>query len=225
MQQENIKHIQLSFVNAYLVKVKESFILIDTGLSYQWEQLEKELISSGCLPGKLKLVILTHGDRDHSGNCKKLQEKYKAKIAMHKDDYSIIETGFAGKRKVKSPVRKIRFLIFSILRKFKNEKTNPDKFQPDMFLLDGQSLREYGFNASVIHLPGHTKGSIAILTDEGDLFAGDTFVNTKKPETANIIENPTELNKSMEKLKKLNIKKVYPGHGKPFLMEQLTMRL
>lgn len=218
MPEENIKLIQLSFVNAFLVKANEGFVLIDTGLSSQWEKLEKELISAGCLPKKLKLVILTHGDPDHAGNCKKLQEKYKAKIAMHQDDYSIIETGSFAKRKVKPLSRRIMFWLFSFLRKLRKNKINLNKFKPDIFLQDGQSLQEYGFSASVIHLPGHTKGSIAILTDQGDLFAGDTLVNTKKPETATIIENSAKLKESIEKLRKLNIRKVYPGHGKPFLM-------
>jgi len=109
------------------------------------------------------------------------------------------------------------------LRKLGKNKMNLEKFQPDIFLQDGQSLQEYGLNAKIIHVPGHTKGSIVILTDEGDLFAGDTLVNTKnkKPETATIIENPIELKASLEKLQTLGAKKVYPGHGQPFLMKDL----
>jgi len=49
-----------------------------------WETLENKLTTAGCLPGKLKLVIITHGDFDHTGNCAKLQQKYNCKIAMHK---------------------------------------------------------------------------------------------------------------------------------------------
>jgi hydroxyacylglutathione hydrolase len=221
MPKENIKRIHLSFVNAFLVKAKEGVFLIDTGLFSQWGKLEKELISANCLPDKLRLVILTHGDADHAGNCKKLQEKYNVKIAMHQDDYSIIETGFSGKRKVKPLAMRIMFLLVSFVRKLRKNKINPNKFKPDIFLRDGQGLHEYGFNARVIHLPGHTKGSIAILTDQGDLFSGDTLVNTRKPETATIIENSAKLKESIEKLQNLRIRKVYPGHGRPFLMESL----
>ena len=223
MSEENIKTIPLTFVNAFLVKTRDGFILIDTGLPNQWEILEKELISAGCLPDKLKLVVLTHGDFDHSGNAKKLQEKYKAKIAMHQADYLMIETGAIGKRKVKPLSRKMKFMLFSFLRKIGKNKMNLEKFKPDIFLQDGQSLQEYGINAKVIHVPGHTKGSIVVLTDEGDLFAGDTLVNTKntRPETATIIENSNELKASLEKIQTLDTKKVYPGHGKPFLMKDL----
>ena len=87
MKNEDITTIELTFVNAFLVKVKEEFVLIDTDLAMHWEKLESELMSAGCLPDKLKLVLITHGDFDHTGNCAKLQEKYKSPIAMHKDEY------------------------------------------------------------------------------------------------------------------------------------------
>jgi len=90
MDEESIKLIKLFFVNAFLVRMKEGFVLIDAGMASYWKKLEKELISAGCLPDKLKLVILTHGDSDHAGNCRRLQERYGSKIAMHQDDGPII---------------------------------------------------------------------------------------------------------------------------------------
>jgi len=48
-------------------------------------------------------------------------------------------------------------------------------FQPDLVMEDEQELADYGFAAKVLHTPGHTKGSIAILTDDGKLFVGDTL--------------------------------------------------
>ena len=47
------------------------------------------------------------------------------------------------------------------------------------------------------------------------------MVNRRKPDTATYIEDPVELKISIAKLRTMNIKMVYPGHGKPFLMEQL----
>jgi glyoxylase-like metal-dependent hydrolase (beta-lactamase superfamily II) len=100
-----------------------------------------------------------------------------------------------------------------------------DKFKPDIYLIEGQNLNEYGFNATVVHIPGHTKGSIGIITDDGNLFAGDIFINIRKPDIATYIENPGELKNSIDRLKKMNIKTVYPGHGKPFEMEQIARKL
>ncbi len=72
---EETQHIDLGFVNAYLVKAGEGFILIDTGVPQQWARLEAVLLAAGCLPDKLKLVIITHGDIDHTGNGARLQQK------------------------------------------------------------------------------------------------------------------------------------------------------
>ena len=102
----DIKIIEMTFVNAFLVKVEDGFILSDTGLANFWEQLESELVSAGCVPGKLKLVIITHGDLDHTGNCAKLQEKYKCRIAIHKDDAPMVESGVISKAQNQDTDRK-----------------------------------------------------------------------------------------------------------------------
>jgi glyoxylase-like metal-dependent hydrolase (beta-lactamase superfamily II) len=221
MKNGDIKTIELTFVNAFLVKVDEAFVLIDTGLAMHWEKLKNELMSAGCLPDKLRLIIITHGDFDHAGNCAKLQEEYKCKIAIHKDDSLMVEKGLFPKRKT----RNLSSKVFSIIRKLFRRKFTFDKFKPDFYLTDGQELNEYGFNAKVVHIPGHTKGSIGILTDEGNFFAGDTFTNNKKPDIANYIENSQDLENSIARLKKMNLKMIYPGHGKPFEMEQIVRKL
>jgi len=215
----NIKVINLGFVNAFLVKLKDGFALIDTGVPNSWNALEEKLISEGCKPDKLKIVILTHGDMDHVGNAKKLQDKYKAKILIHKKDFEDLKKGVHTKRFVRPLGFRIMFTIifalYQLRRKFKKADEHKDLFKP-IFVSDGESLAKYGFNAKIIHIPGHSKGSIGILTKDKIFFAGDTFVNRKKPETAQIIENDKELKDSIEKIKRLDIKTIYPGHGTPF---------
>jgi glyoxylase-like metal-dependent hydrolase (beta-lactamase superfamily II) len=43
-----------------------------------------------------------------------------------------------------------------------------DLFSPDVILEDGDALAQYGFDAAVLHLPGHSKGSIGILMPGGE---------------------------------------------------------
>ena len=216
---DTIRTITLDFVNAYLMRGRDGFVLIDTGLPNQWEQLEKGLADAGCSDGKLRLVVITHGDWDHTGNALRLREKYKVKVAMHAGDLAQVENGLFLKRSVRPLTYRIVFMFRMLMRRIAGNKMDIPKFKPDMFLSDGQSMEEYGVPAKVIHLPGHTPGSIGILTGEGDLFAGDTFVNRTKPVAAQIIENAAQLECSLGTLRALNIKTVYPGHGKPFLME------
>lgn len=40
MQKENISIIEMTFVNAFLVKVRDGFELIDTGLSLFWDKMD-----------------------------------------------------------------------------------------------------------------------------------------------------------------------------------------
>ena len=42
--------------------------------------IEEAFENAGCKPGDLKLVIITHGDLDHTGNCAFLQNKYRTRM-------------------------------------------------------------------------------------------------------------------------------------------------
>jgi hydroxyacylglutathione hydrolase len=212
---QQINRINLGFVNAYLLQAGDGFILFDTGIGEVWTKLESELLSLGCLPERLKLVVLTHGDMDHAGNCKRLQQKYGVSIAIHQGDQEVVSTGRAKPRSANTFSGKLMTWMASKM------KDTSSCFEPNLYLEDGQSLQEFDVDASVIHTPGHTSGSIAILTAAGDLIVGDTLSNRRKPQTADLFENEQQLKTSLTKLRDLKANMVYPGHGKPFPFEDL----
>ncbi|MCL4535528.1 MAG: MBL fold metallo-hydrolase [Bacteroidetes bacterium] len=148
--------------------------MIDTGVSSKRAALERELESAGCRPGSLKFIVLTHGDSDHADNGAYLREKYGARIAIHKDDAGMVERGDMNwNRKAKPDKFSVIFRIMSIFIR----PGRFDTFKPDLTIDEGFDLSEYGLNATVLHLPGHSKGSIGILTSGGDLFCGDLLYN------------------------------------------------
>lgn len=204
------QRIDLGFVNAYLVRAGEGYILIDTGTGQQWKQLEAELLKSGCLPSRLKLVVITHGDADHTGNCARLQRQYAARIAMHRGDMEVVRSGVPLKHKARSVLARLALALLQ------GAGGSFDTFQPDVLLEEGQSLQEYGLAARVLHTPGHTPGSIAILAEDGRLFPGDTLANRSRPGRAPFFQDWQELNRSVARLQTLNATTVFPGHGKPF---------
>lgn len=208
--------INLGFVNAFLLNSPDGCILIDTGVAGQWTELENELFRAGCLPDRLKLVIITHGDFDHTGNCAELQRKYGAKIAMHAGDVDMVKTGILVKRKINGVMG--RLLMWIGGRAIRDFTT----FQPDILLEDGQVISLYGLTAKIIHTPGHTRGSIALLTDDGGLFIGDTLSNRFHPGVPPLIENEEQFYKSLDVLRRTGAKIVYPGHGRPFPFEDLV---
>ena len=213
----DIEVINLGFVNAYLMKAKKGFVLIDSGLPFQWAILKNRLDELGVKKGNLRLVVLTHGDMDHIGNAQRLRQDYRSRIAIHKADSPMVEKGQILSRKG----RTLGASLMMLLMRLRRNKSMMHTFKPDIYLKEGDSLSKYGIEAKILHLPGHTPGSIGILTKSGELIAGDTFTNQKKPERAVFIENPQQLKSSIRRLKSLKIVKVYPGHGSPFAGREL----
>lgn len=211
--------LNLGTVNCYLVKTEIGYTLIDTGSSNRRTEIEKALEEVGCKPGNLNLIVLTHGDFDHTGNAAYLRNNFGTKIAMHHDDSGMLERGdmFFNRHKPNILIRMMLPIVSIIFGFGKSERC-----KPDLYIEDGYDFSEYGFDAKVVYIPGHSKGSIGILSTDGELFCGDLLENIKKPAFSSIIDDLAAANTSIEKLKSLKINTVYPGHGKPFAMELFT---
>ncbi len=205
-----------AYVNSYLVRTEHGFFLIDTGFMNARRRLEVSLEHLCSHPGDLKLIILTHGDFDHSGNAAYLRGKYNAPIAMHRQDAGMLENGdMFWNRKIKSPLFK---KIAPLFIRF-NEK---DEATPDIFLEDGASLAQYGWDAIVLNTPGHSSGSICLFTPSGDLVCGDLLTSSRGSPRLNSMMYDVEAgHASLARLKGLHIKTVYPGHGQPFAWKDL----
>jgi glyoxylase-like metal-dependent hydrolase (beta-lactamase superfamily II) len=202
--------------NWFLLQTGAGFYVIDSGLAKKRTLVDRDLEAAGCRQGCLRLVILTHGDLDHSGNGAYLREHYGARIAMHRGDLVNVQSGNMFANKQVNPVAKAianGLFIITGMNRF-------DRFTPDLFLEDGQSLAEFGLDATVLHLPGHSKGSIGVLTVDGDLFCGDLLVNLQRPEINSLGDDPRQMKASAERVKDTPVKKVYPGHGKPFVLRE-----
>ena len=222
MSQE-FETISLGGTNCYLATTGNGHILFDTGFPFQRSKLEEELERRCDKPGSLELIVVTHGDIDHTGNCAYLREHYGAKIAMHEGDTEMcMKDGMTrdrGEVPANLPLPLLALWLAKGLLTFALGQVRwrkPfDRFEPDLLLEEGQSLAEYGFDAKILYTPGHSKGSISVLTYDRDLICGDMFSNA----WGRIIKSTDEA--ALDRLKELGIETFYPGHGKPFSMEQL----
>jgi glyoxylase-like metal-dependent hydrolase (beta-lactamase superfamily II) len=194
-------------VNCYLIEGNNFAILIDTAREKYRKYLLERLKNYNII-----LIILTHGHIDHISNAAFLSKYFNAKIAMHSDDYKLSKNNSINNIYSNSLFGSIFKLIS--LRNFK--KTSIEEFEPDLFLTDGQSLQEFGIDSTIIHLPGHTKGSIGVLVNDNELIGGDIFMNIIYPSETLIAEDIDMLRKSIRKIALLNLKLVYPGHGREF---------
>jgi hydroxyacylglutathione hydrolase len=214
---------RLGSVNCYLLKNESGCLLIDTGGSNQRAELIRQLESAGCHPGTLKLIVLTHGDFDHSGNAAYLRQKFGAKIAMHAGDAGMLERGDMSWNRKKG-----RFLLGKVVP-FLFRFGESERCKPDFYLGDGDSLTEFGFDARLIALPGHSAGSIGVLAPVGGpsdgadqvLFCGDLLDNSQQPVLNSIMDDLAAANASLQKLKNYAFSVVYPGHGQPFPAQRM----
>ena len=208
--------LRMGSVNSYLLPVADGYVLIDTGCTSARKALLQTLKQAGCRPGSLRLVLLTHGDFDHAGNAGYLRVAFGAPIAMHREDAAMGERGdmFAGRKQPNALVRALVPLFTGFGR--------AERFAPDLCVTEGDDLSRYGLEATVLWLPGHSRGSIGVLTAGGLLFCGDLLENTKGPALNSLMDDRAAGQASVERLRAIAVRTVYPGHGEPFGMEALA---
>lgn len=208
--------LRVGSVNCYLIEADPGYILIDTGGSNSRRRLMGELEAAGCKPGSLELIVLTHGDFDHAGNARSLRRTFGSKIAMHHHDVGMVARGdmFANRKRPNIIIRALMPRLSGF--------GPAERFRPDILVWDGDELLPYGFDARAISIPGHSKGSIGILTARADLFCGDLWTNLDEPTLNSLLDDLPAANASVAKLMMMKIGTIYPGHGLPFPMHAVA---
>lgn len=222
-----ITTIGLGGVNCFLLAAADGFVLVDTGLATKRAALQERLREAGCAPDTLKLIVLTHGDVDHAGNAAFLHQAFGAPVAIQADDAGMVETGDTDwNRKAKPDHVTLtgRFIMVAgTLMELFRRGDAMETFTPDLLVDEGFDLAPYGLEARIVHIPGHSKGSVGVLTAAGDLVCGDLLYCWGKPSVP-VMDDAAAHGASMAKLRGLNLKTVYPGHGKPFAWNECATR-
>ncbi len=182
--------------NTYLLYDETSeCIIVDPGCSGHEEQelLRNYIIAHGLIPVK---VILTHAHVDHICGAKFLSDEYGLVPECHKEDLGLLEQAqFHGK-----------VLGFTI-------ETPPT---PTRFLEEGKELRFGNSSLQIMHVPGHSKGSVALHSNEnsfvltGDVLFSGSIGRTDLPGGSYEVL----MNSIREKLLPMGDEVVvYAGHG------------
>ena len=194
--------------NCYLVTNGRRAMLVDTASGEVYDQVLAE-----CSKYDMKLIVLTHVHFDHAENAAKLAEHFDIPVAFHPADEELFVSydkqplrsyGLVGKA--------VLGMSLKVLRE--TEVKKPAKF---FYVREGDTLNEYGFDAKIIELPGHTAGSIGVDVEGRDLIVGDALDNWIMPATGHLYSDKDALKKSAAKIRALGRRKIYYGHGKPTL--------
>ncbi|MCL2162786.1 MAG: MBL fold metallo-hydrolase [Oscillospiraceae bacterium] len=202
----SIERIKCDNGNVYLVSNGDNAVLIDT-----YRESYRDMILEKCKTKKVSLIILTHGHVDHIQNAAFLSKELNAPIAMHKGDYELTKDNWAQPLSAGSLLGKIILMLSK--KSFKADRIDP--FEPHVFLSEGYALDDYGVPATVIELPGHTKGSIGVLVEDADVIVGDALMNMVYPTKSPLYCDKENMKTSAAKISALGDVMVYFGHGKP----------
>lgn len=196
--------------NCYLLAKENSqkVILVDAGTSSDHLFIE-HLRATGYL-SKISLLILTHGHCDHVGYAAILQDRFHIPVAIHRGDLEKVTRGAMDFPPAKGFVRNI--IRNSTLNGM--NKAHYQQFTPDIVLDNQNALLDFP-EIKIIHLPGHTKGSIGIIF-ENNLFAGDLVMNIPVPSISWFAEDFSELKRSIGFVSDFGFEKIYAGHGQSF---------
>jgi glyoxylase-like metal-dependent hydrolase (beta-lactamase superfamily II) len=201
-----VKRIRCGSVNTYLIEEHGRAVLVDTGRN----GFEEKVLAQ-CRKTKVELIVLTHGHADHVQNTAYLRKELGVPVALHKEDLSLIKDNF------KEPLRFQGMLGMAVAevtaKSFETDRI--PEFTPEIFIGEGDWLKDYGINARIMGLPGHTRGSIGIDLDEKAVIVGDALMNMFYPGLSLVYWNRAEMLKSADKISALGARKVYFGHGSP----------
>ena len=82
---------------------------------------------------------------------------------------------------------------------------------------------ETALGGRILATPGHTADSLSLLLPDGSLFCGDAAMSGF-PSLRHITiwaEDAAAFSRSWERLLSLKVRRIYPGHGRPFAPQAL----
>ncbi len=207
---KEIMKIRLGVASSFLIEGEKGYILVDAGLKKKEKKLLRFLKKNRINPMEIKLIVITHVHGDHVGSLKSIQEITHAKVLVHQEEKEFL---IKGKSHPAKPISK----FYEKISSFMPEKSHRyDAVEPDIVVEDNYSLQDFGIKAKIIHTPGHTKGSISLIDEQGNAFIGDIamgFPMNFKAGLPIIAENLDEVKKSWKRILEEGAKTLHLSHG------------
>ena len=152
------------------------------------EAIHREIVDSGL---EIKIIVLTHGHSDHIAALRDIQDRTGGEVAIHGEDADFLETSSQFGISYRTP------------------------HPPDRLLREGDIIECGGAKFTVLHTPGHTPGSICLLSGD-KVFTGDTLFRRGIGTTLMPGSSRGQLLNSIQtRLMPLPDETIiYPGHGR-----------
>ena len=204
-------------VNSYLVVDGTDVTVVDAGVPGYWSALPPALGDIGRRMEDVRAVILTHGHSDHLGFAE-FARRRRIDVGIHELDAPLAMGKVPNPARGYGPVR-VRSLLGFLWWTTLHGGLRAQWLGDVATFGDGVFLDVPG-SPRVIHVPGHTPGSVAYhFRSHGALFVGDAFATyavttgAHGPRLAPFTADRAAALESLDRLGDVDAALVLPGHG------------
>ncbi len=240
--------VKTRLANAFIIDYPDRMFVVDVAIRCHRYVLGFVEETLGRPIEHISLVTCTHDDIDHMGGIEDLAELSGAQIAVPYASGDLVHkflndpfggmiratTGFREAFRPRSwrmyanPDRDAAAAARPHYRGTPPGDTSEAAQQKPVRLKDRDVLPGFG-DWRILHTPGHSWDSCCFYHEEsGSLISGDTLLGSRRRERVvlpAIYANRLHFSQTLTKLKELDIRAVYPGHGKIIEGENVLERL
>ena len=213
----SVHRIKVGETNCYLLRGPGGTILIDPGPPRSAEKVPAAAEEAGIGPQEISLILISHGHLDHYGAAPQVKAWCGAPVGAFRTEPAFSQE----RRNALPPAQTLRGGLFRWAFLLLSPLARHEALDADLLLDDGADLSAYGVDARAVLIPGHSPGSLAVLTAERDAFVGDLFVNYTLPSKPLYLSDQTLWEESCQRIRSFDPRTVYVGHGEPFAGELL----
>ena len=204
-------------VNSYLVVEGSDVTIVDAGVPGYWSALPPALGDIGRKMEDVRAVILTHGHSDHIGFAE-FARRRRIDVGIHELDEALAKGEAPNQARGFGRIR-IGPLLGFLWWAARHGGLGAQRLADVATFGDGVVLDAPG-SPRVIHVPGHTPGSVAYhFGGHGALFVGDALATyavttgARGPQLAPFTADRAAALASLERLEAIEAALVLPGHG------------